>query len=122
MRRQLSTAGLLVALITLPSCSSDASSDSEVRVQVRRDVSSSDNPLGDVVVGEMEQGDKVTALCFVRRAQTNAGSVGSAIKVRTNDRTGYAAVSDFPEEPADRQAVFDLDEEALRDLLPPCQP
>jgi hypothetical protein len=121
MRWQLSTAGFLIALITLPSCSSDTSSDPEgVRVEARRDVMLSDNPLGDVVVGDLEQGDEVTALCFVRRAQTNAGFLGSAIKVRTGDLTGYAAVTDFPEDPADRQAIFDLDEEMLRDRLPAC--
>ena len=121
MRRQLSTAGFLIALIAVASCSSATSNDTEgVRVEARQDVMLSDNPLGDVAVGGLEQGDEVTALCFVRRAQTNAGFFGSAIKVTTGDLTAYAAVTDFPEDPADRQAIFALDAETLRDRLPAC--
>ena len=121
MRRQLITAGFLIALSTVASCSSATSSDPEgVHVEARQDVMLSDDPLGDVVVGELEKGDEVTALCFVRRAQTNAGFFGSAIKVTTGDVTGYAAVTDFPKDPADRQAIFDLEAETLRDRLPAC--
>jgi hypothetical protein len=121
MRRQLSTAGFLIALIAVASCSSATSGDTEgVRVEARQEVMLSDNPLGDVAVGDLEQGDKVTVLCFVRRAQTNAGFFGSAIKVTTGDLTAYAAVTDFPEDPSDRQAIFDLDAETLRDRLPAC--
>ena len=121
MRRQFGRAGLLITLITLPSCSSDTSSDPNgVRVEARQDVMLSDDPLGDVGVGNLEEGDEVTALCFVRRAQTNAGSLGSAIKVRAGDLVSYAAVTDFPEDPEDRQAMFDLDAETLRDRLPAC--
>lgn len=121
MRRQLSTAGFLIAQIAVASCSSATSSDTEgVRVEARQDVMLSDNSLGDVLVGDLEHGDEVTALCFVRRAQTNAGFFGSAIKVTTGDLTGYAAVTDFPEDSADRQAIFDLDAETLRDRLPAC--
>jgi hypothetical protein len=121
MRQQLSTARFLIALIAVASCSSATASDpGGVRVEARQDVMLSDNPLGDVVVGDLERGDELTALCFVRRAQTNAGFFGSAIKVNSGDLTGYAAVTDFPEDPADRQAIFDLDAEALRDRLPAC--
>lgn len=121
MMRQLSTAGFLIALIAVASCSTATSSDpAGVRVEARQDVMLSSHPLGDVAVGDLEQGDEVTALCFVRRAQTNAGFFGSAIKVTTGDLTGYAAVTDFPEDPADRQAIFDLDAETLRDRLPAC--
>jgi len=56
----------------------------------------------------------------VNRAQTNTGSFGSAIKVRTGDVTAYAAVTNFPEGPALRQAIFDLDADALRERLPAC--
>jgi hypothetical protein len=80
----------------------------------------SDNPLGDVVVGHLAQGDEVTAVCFVRRAQSNAGLFGSAIKVATGDLEGYAAVTDFPEDLADRESTFDLDPETLSDRLPAC--
>lgn len=68
----------------------------------------------------MERGDEVTALCFVRRAQTNAGFYGSAIKVTTGHLTAYAAVTDFPEDPSDRQAIFNLDAETLLNRLPAC--
>lgn len=122
LKRQLGAVGFLIALITLPSCSSESSDPEGMRVKARQDVMLSDNPLGDVAVGDLEPGEEVTALCFVRRAQTNTGRFGSAIKVRTGDVTGYAAVTDFPEDPAERQAIFDLDAEALRDRLPACSP
>jgi len=121
MRRYVSTTGLLLALITLPACSTDTATDpGGVRVEAQRDVMLSVNALGDVAVGELEQGEEVTALCFVRRAQTNAGLFGSAIKVREGSRTAYAAVTNFPEDPVDRQAIFNLDSKALRDRLPAC--
>jgi hypothetical protein len=102
VRRQLSTAGFLIALIAVASCSSATSSDTEgVRVEAQQDVMLSDNPLGDVAVGDLEQGDEVTALCFVRRAQTNGGFFGSEIKVTTGDLTAYAAVTDFPADPSE---------------------
>lgn len=121
MRRQLGAVGFVIAMSTAASCSSATSSDSEgVRVEVRQDVRLSDNPLGDVELGHLERGYEVTALCFVRRAQTNAGFYGSAIKVKTGDLTAYAAVTDFPEDPSDRQAIFNLDAETLRSRLPAC--
>lgn len=121
MRRQLGAAGFLIAVSAVASCSSATSSDSEgVLVEARQDVRLSDNPLGDVEVGDLERGDEVTALCFVRRARTNAGFYGSAVKVTTGDLTAYAAVTDFPEDPSDRQAIFNLDAEALRGRLPAC--
>lgn len=114
-------AALLLTVMILPSCSSDPSSGpAGVRVEAQRDVLLSDNPLGDVAVGDLEEGDDVTALCFVRRAQTNAGSFGSAIQVKAGGLTAYAAVTDFPEDTADREAIFDLDAKTLRDRLPAC--
>ena len=121
MRRQIRTAGCLMAVTALVSCSSAAPSGAGgVRVQARHDVILSDHPLGDVVVGDLEQGDEVTAVCFVRSAQSNAGHFGSAIKVTAGDLEGYAAVTDFPEDLADRESTFDLDPETLRDRLPAC--
>ena len=133
MRRKLSRAVLLIALIPLASCTESTSSKPEgvhsdwtpsepegVRVEAREEVMLSDTPLGDVLIGRLSQGDTATAVCFVGRAQTNAGFSGSAIKITTGDLTGYAAVSDFPRDPADRQAIFDLDAETLRNRLPAC--
>lgn len=121
MRRQLRTAGCLMAVTALVSCSSAAPSGTGgVRAQARQDVILSDHPLGDVVVGDLEQGDEVTAVCFVRSAQSNAGRIGSAIKVTTGDLEGYAAITDFPEDLADRESTFDLDPETLGDRLPAC--
>ena len=63
MRRQLGAVGFLIAASAVVSCSSATSSDSEgVRVEARQDVRLSDNPLGDVEVGDLERGDEVTAL------------------------------------------------------------
>ena len=121
MRRQLPVAASLIALVAVTSCSSATSSDTDgVRVVAQQGVMLSDNPLGDVEVGGLEKGDQVTALCFVPRAQTNGGFFGSAIKVTTGDLDGYAAVTDFPLDPSDRQAIFDLDKQTLRDRLPTC--
>jgi hypothetical protein len=122
MTRHLSTSVLAIALVAVASCSSPGSDDfGGVRVEAQREVVLSDNPLGDVVVGHVERGEEVTAWCFVRLAQTNAGFVGSAIKVTTEDLVAYAAVTDFPEDPSDRQSNFDRDEKVLRDLLPSCR-
>lgn len=121
MQRQVCMAALLLAAIVLPSCSSDPSSNpGGVRVEAQRHVLLSDNPLGDVVVGDLEKGDDVTALCCVRRAQANAGSFGSSVQVKAGDVTAYSAVTDFPEDPSDREAIFDLDAETLHDRLPAC--
>ena len=80
----------------------------------------SDAALGDVQAGNLEQGDVVTALCVVPRAQTNGGVFGSAIKVISGDLAAYAPVTDFPVDPSDRRTIFDLDAESLRDRLPAC--
>ena len=121
MRREVSSVGCLMAVTALVSCSSAApSGNGGVRVQARQDVILSDHPLGDVVVGDLERGAEVTAVCFVRNAQSNAGRFGSAIKVTTGDLEGYAAVTDFPEDLADRESTFDLDPETLSDRLPAC--
>jgi hypothetical protein len=118
--RQLVVTGLgLVALIAQPSCSHHPE-PAGVSVEARRDVTVSVDPLGDVVAGDLEGGDRATALCFVPRAQTNAGFVGSAIKIRAGDLMGYAAVTDFPDDRADRQMMFNLDTETLRTRLPVC--
>lgn len=113
--------GCLGALIALTSCSSATEDDSKgVAVQVERDVKVSDTPLGDVIVDDLNQGDRVTALCLVPRAQSSGGFTGSAVKLQTGSHTGYAAVIDFPVDPTNRQFVFDLDIEALQKNLPTC--
>ena len=120
-RRFLSATVFSIALVAVVSCSSSSSGDfGGVRVEARHDVVLSDTPLGDVVVGDVERGEEVTAWCFVDRAQTNAGFFGSAIRVTTEDRVAYAAVTDVPDDPSERQPNFDRDEEVLRDLLPAC--
>ena len=129
----LGTVLLLLAPIVLTSCSDATSGEPDdarpgttttglggVGVEARRDVMVTDTPLGDVVIGTLEHGDEGTASCFVRRAQTNAGFFGSAVEISVGDVSGYAAVTDFPADPADRTANFDLDEDALRDRLPTC--
>lgn len=121
MRRLLSTTVFSIALVAVASCSSSTSGDfGGVRVEARHDVVLSDTPLGDVVVGDVERGEEVTAWCFVQRAQTSAGFFGSAIKVTTEEVVAYAAVTEFPEDRSDRQANFNRDEGVLRDLLPAC--
>jgi hypothetical protein len=121
MRRRFCAASLLLLLTALSACASGAFAEPEgLRVEAQQDVLLSEEPLQDVVLGHLTRGDEVSALCFVQRAQTQLGSFGSAIKVNTGDVTGYAAVTDFPHDPADRKQMFDLDAETLRDRLPGC--
>jgi hypothetical protein len=129
MRRELGTAALLVAALgALSSCSGDGSEPpgtnprevDGLRLVAQDDVMLSDTPLGDVQIGRLTAGDEVTALCFVRRAQTNAGFIGSAIQVVSGEGTAYAALTDFPADPADRRATFDVEPDAIGDRLPAC--
>lgn len=76
--------------------------------------------LGDVVGGTLKKGQSAYALCFIREALTSAGFTGSVIKIRSGDVSGYAAVTDFPKDPADRKTMFSLDEDTLRARLPFC--
>ena len=120
--QQVSLAVSLLAIVAATSCSTSETPGATegVRVVAQQDVMLSDAPLGDVEVGGLSQGDQVAALCFVPRAQTNGGFFGSAIKITTGEGEAYAAVTDFPSDPSERQAIFDLDEDALRDRLPAC--
>jgi hypothetical protein len=77
------------------------------------------DPLGDVVMGELTAGDTATAVCFVADAQTNTGAQGSAVRIESGGLSGYAAVADLPQDPADRM-TFDRDEDDLRERLPSC--
>ncbi len=54
------------------------------------------------------------------RVEAQQDVSGSAIKVDVGDVSGYAAVTDFPKDPADRQTVFDMDAGSLQDRLPSC--
>jgi len=121
MSTSIAAVGSLVTLIALSSCSvGPEGASGGVVITAQRDLKVSDTPLGDVIVEELEQGERVTALCLILLAQSSAGSVGSAIKVRWGSRTGYAAITDFPVDPADRQLVFNLDLESLQGALPIC--
>jgi hypothetical protein len=128
MKPWVGTGGCLGGvLLALTACAGNtlqpgapASEPEGVWVEARQNVHVSDRPLGDVVIGDLKEGERATALCFVAQAQTNAGFEGSAIKVEAGSLSGYAAVTDFPEDPMDRQMVFNLDAETLRDRLPSC--
>lgn len=119
--RVTSAVGSLMAVLALSGCGAGPADDPDgLRVVARSDVDISQDPLQDVVRGSLEAGDDATALCFVERARSQVGLIGSAIKVRVGDVTGYAAVTDFPADPADRQQMFDLDATTLRERLPAC--
>ena len=132
MRRTVVTGLCLVVLAALGGCGDDVTGSPEdggllaggdadgVDVRARQDVLVSKAPLGDVVLGTLEEGASATALCFVRHATTGTGLDGAAIRVQAGELVGYAAVSDFPPDPADRQMLFDVGEESLRDRLPAC--
>ena len=119
MRRLISLAGCVALIGALGACGADSAEG--IRVEARQAVLVSGEALGDVVLGEMQAGDAATALCFVAEARTNAGAVGAAIRIKWGRLSGYAAVTNFPDDPADRVMVFDVDEGDLRAGLPPCR-
>lgn len=86
----------------------------EASVVVQRNLSLSDTPLGDELIGELAQGAEVTALCFVPRAVGDF--VGSTVKVEEQRTIGYVTMPDSGE----RRMPFDLDGDTLRSLLPTC--
>lgn len=112
---------IALAVLILSGCAHDADDEPNgIRVVAQEDVVISQEPLQDVVRGHLRSGDDAIATCFVRRARSQVGAIGSAIQISVGDVTGYAAVTDFPEDPADRRQMFDLDAETLRQRLPAC--
>ena len=122
MRRLLLVAGCVGSVVALAACGATPSPGAAegTPVEARLAVLVTDEPLGDVVQGELEPGDAATAVCFVPMARTNTGATGAAVKIRAGGLTGYAAVTDFPEAAADRAMVFDVDETDLENALPSC--
>ena len=123
MRRDAPLAALtcmsaLVACGSAPETSAGPATG--LRVEAQQHVLVTDEPLGDVVSHELQPGDRVTAVCFAGAAQTNTGAEGSAIEIEAGRRSGYAATTDFPEEPSDRSMIFDVTEDRLRERLPAC--
>ncbi|KRF08622.1 hypothetical protein ASH00_02665 [Arthrobacter sp. Soil782] len=91
-----------------------------MEISALQDVLISLEPLEDVMVGMIREGDVATALCFVPEAQTQAGDTGSAVRIEAGQDTGYVPVTNFPPDPADRTNLFDVGEDALRTKLPTC--
>ncbi len=124
MRGILPLAGCVGLVVAVGACgaASSAGSAETMRVEARQAVLVSNEPLSDVVQGRLEAGDAATALCFVPEAQTNTGATGSAIKIEAGRLSGYAPVTTFEAEVADRAPVFDVSEGDLRENLPSCRP
>lgn len=116
---------VLLCVSTVGACGSGsetlAGTATGVQVEAQRRVLVTNEPLGDVVSDELDAGDQVTALCFVRAAQTNTGARGTAIKIKAGRRSGYAPTTDFPVDPSQRSMTFDAPEDELRERLPACQ-
>lgn len=108
-----------LVLATVASCSGATTG---TQVQALLDVQITLQPLGDVVLGELEAGDAASAECFVDQAQSNAGIMGSAVRITSGRTTGYTPVTTLPNDPTARRMVYDLDEGALRAALPSCLP
>ncbi len=123
MRWMLSLAGCAAIIVALGACGTESSgvSDGGIRVEARQAVLVTGQPLGDVVVGVLKAGDAATAVCFVVKAQTNTGAVGSAVKIKSDRLSGYAAVSAFPPDAADRSMIFDVNERDLRERISSCR-
>lgn len=113
----LTTAGSLCA------CAGDTAETSPrtgLRVEAQRSVLITEEPLGDVVSGELNAGDEATAVCFVSGAQTNTGLRGTAVQVEAGRDSGFVATTDFPADVSNRSMTFDIGEAELRDRLPRC--
>ena len=124
MRGMLSLPAFVALVVVLGACGAEPSADSAhgIRVEALQTVLVTDEPLGDVVGGEMETGDTAIAVCFVAEARTNTGAAGAAVKIESDGLSGYAAVTDFPDDPAAQQMVFDVNDSDLRAGLPSCRP
>ncbi len=104
-------------LVLVSSCADDTASSGQrsspsaegIKLEVVRSVLVATEPLGDVGTGHLAPGHHVTGLCFVDRAQGNAGAWGSAVKVVSGDLEGFAATSTFPAEKSLRQRIFHVD-------------
>ena len=116
MRRVLRVTAVSSALIAAACSSAVVGKQVEARLQVQI----TDEPLGDVVLGELRAGDRAAADCFVEQARSNAGLTGSAVRITSGRTTGYTAVTTFPPDPTARRLIYDIGEEALRRTLPPC--
>ena len=123
MRGLLSLTGC-VAVLVLGACGAEPSADSAegIRIEARQTVLVTDEPLGDVVHGKLEAGNEPAALCYVAEARTNRGVADAAIKITSGGLSGYTAVTDFRDDPADRVMVFDVNDSDLRARLPSCRP
>ena len=97
-----------------------ASGADGIVVEARSDVLVTEEALGDVATGTLRAGDAARALCYVAGARSQAGITGDAIRVERGDISGYAAVTDLPDDPADREMIFDIGQESLRGRLPDC--
>lgn len=124
MRWMLPLGTCVVSVVALGACGTDSSTGSAetMQVEARQSVLVSNEPLGDVVEGELAAGDAATALCFVPEAQTNTGATGSAIKIESGRLSGYAAATTLPADAADRAPIFDFSAGDLRERLPSCRP
>lgn len=126
MRWVVRAGASLACIASLGACGTAEDADTAVdpaggvQVEARQDVVVSEDPLGEVVTGELEAGDTATAVCFVAYADPETGTEGSAIRVDSGDVSGYAPVADFSEEPDDPIPTFDLDESDLREQLASC--
>lgn len=124
--RRSSEAMVTTCLAALAGCalhvppSSSATGSTDVQVVAKREVRVTQDPLGDVVLGRLRPGQDATAVCFVEVARTNAGLFGSAVRIATDNSTGFAAATDFATPVEQRKQTFDLGEADLRAKLPPC--
>ena len=127
MRWVVSAGASLACIASLGACGTGEDPDTPadpagggVQVEARQDVVVSEDPLGEVVTGELEAGDTATATCFVAYAEPETGAEGSAIRVESGDVSGYAQIADFSDDNDDPIMSFDLDESELREQLESC--
>jgi len=126
MRRRAVAAVLGAALLLGTGCGRQSPSSAPeeadgVQLQVVRPVILTTEPLGDVVVDQLTEGQQVTGICLVAEAGTNAGVHGSSVRVRTETAEGFAATSTLQEQVHARRPIFDPDPTEPAQELRPCR-
>jgi hypothetical protein len=80
-----------------------------------------DRPLGDSGFGHLDEGQTVTATCFVGHATTNTGAKGSAVQIEFDDAPGYVAVAIVDFESGETIRFLEQSEEWVKARLPECR-
>lgn len=117
--RTISASLAAVAALSITSClKQESSAPSYPEVTVERGASVTTEPLGDVVIGELEVGQTVSVECIRTNARTNAGVRGGAAYLY--DVEGWVATSTPPHNEQHHENIFSVSHEELVRTIPSC--